>query len=131
MVNSESKQQHKSNFWSGFAFGGIAVGLSAYVFGTKKGRTQLKRILELADNMGEDLDGVLEALRKELKETDIAEEVKKISESFEKHLTPETKKNFHLSTVINKIKNLTPNQSQKQVKKFFVKDGKFFDKKHK
>ncbi len=130
MVNLAS-EHHRSNFWTGFAFGGIIVGLSMYTFGTKNGRRQLKKILELADNMGEDLDGVLEALRKEFKDTDFSEEVKKISESFEKHLNPETKKNFHLSTVINKIKNLAPPQSQKQVKKFFVKDGKFFDKKHK
>jgi len=130
MVNSAS-EQHKSNFWTGFAFGSVVIGLSAYALGTKKGREQLKKVLELADNMGEDFDGVLETLKKEFKETDFPGEIKKISESFEKHLNPETKKSFHLSTIISKIKNLTPPQNQKQVKKFFVKDGKFFDKKHK
>lgn len=129
MANSASEHQ-KTNFWTGFAFGGVIAGLSIYAFGTKKGRRQLKKILELADNLGEDLDGTLDTLRKELKDTDLAGEVKKISESFEKHLNPETKKSFHLSNVISKIKNFAPPQNQKQVKKFFVKDGKFLDKRH-
>jgi len=125
-----ASEHHKTNFWTGFAFGSVAVGVATYVFGTKKGRKQLKDFLELAENMGEDLDGVIETLKKEFKDTDLPEEIKKISTSFEKHLNPEIKKSFHLSSIIDKIKNLSPSPEQKQVKKFFVKDGRFVDKKH-
>jgi len=122
MANSISDKHHKSNFWMGFAFGSVMAGLSIYAFGTKKGREQLKKILELTENMGEDFDGVLDLLRQEFKDKDLADGIQKISESFEKHLSPETKKSFNLSSVINKIKNLNSSHKQKSVKKFFVKE---------
>jgi len=128
---ADSTNNHPpSNFWTGFAFGSILIGVLLYSFGTKKGRQQVKNLIALAENLGEDLDEILDALKAEFKDSSSQNNLKKIAESFEHHLNPEIKKTFRLSSIINKIKTLAPAQRQKQVKKFFVKDGKLVEKKH-
>jgi len=56
------KQDHKpsSNFWFGLSLGISSALILAYFFGTKKGREYVKKMLELAENLPEDFDKLLE-----------------------------------------------------------------------
>ena len=51
-----SQQHNHSNFWFNFSLGAVVGAAGVYFFGTKKGRKQLERALELTDN----LEGTIE-----------------------------------------------------------------------
>lgn len=60
-----SQNEHKSaNLWLGFALGSVTVGLLSYFFGTKKGRENLKKLIELTENLGENIEKIAEEVEK-------------------------------------------------------------------
>ncbi len=51
-----SQNHHKlTQFWFGFALGTVAIGAGAFLFGTKKGRSVLKNLMEYSENLEENL----------------------------------------------------------------------------
>lgn len=108
----ENQNQHKlTQFWLGFAFGGIAVGGAAYLLGTEKGRKILRQILDLSENLEENLLLLAEEL-----EEKIEEETGKIKETVENVEAEHPK----LNKVLHTIKSLT-GSVDKTEKKFFIK----------
>ncbi|MBI1862746.1 hypothetical protein HYS00_01360 [Candidatus Microgenomates bacterium] len=51
-----------SNFWLGFVLGAGATGAGLYLFGTQKGRRQLRTALDLTDNIEGTVDDVYHAV---------------------------------------------------------------------
>lgn len=119
----ENQNNKLSTFWLGFLLGSIAAGASAYLFGTKKGRETLKKILKLAENLEENLLVIGEELEEELGET--GKDLKKTLMELPVKMNKENdiKKNVlgGLDGLLNKISQLSPNQ-EKQGKKFFIKE---------
>lgn len=92
-----------SAFWFGFALGTMVTGASVFLFGTKKGRSTMKKVMELTENLEENAISLFQELEERL-------ETK----------TPETKSPGTLDTVINRMKHLVP--ETKSDKKFFTKE---------
>ena len=59
-MNKDFHHKPSSNFWFGLSIGISSALIFAYFFGTKKGREYLKKMLEIAENLPEDLDKLLE-----------------------------------------------------------------------
>lgn len=53
-----------SNFWFGFALGGVTAFGTSYLLGTKKGREFLKEIVELSEQFPERIPEFIEDLKK-------------------------------------------------------------------
>lgn len=112
MVNQNSKQLNPqnriSNFWFGFALGGAAVGVGLFLLGTKQGRTTLKKVIDLSENLEENISSLLT----ELEEGAVgkAEEIK------DKILLKERPV---LNNILHKMKDYSP--EKKEVKKFTVR----------
>jgi len=105
-----------SNFWFGFSLGIISMSALIYLFGTEKGRKNLKKILDLTENLEETIN----LLGEELTGTTIFNDDKKDS----------SKKNTStIGSLLDKMKVLSPLLEKKQVKKFFVKEGKLLESK--
>lgn len=114
----ENPNNHRvSNFWFGFAIGGVTISAAFFFFGTKKGRQTLKTLLEASENLEENFLTILEELEENLEEKE--EEIKEI-------LTKKPK-NYNLVYLLDKIKKFTP-YTKKHVKKFFVREGKIIEK---
>ena len=110
-------QNHKlSSFWFGFLLGGLLTGGAAFLFGTKEGRKTLKKLLELSEDLEENLASLVEEYGEEIKE--------KISEEKPRINKPSSSKT--IDSLLDKIKTLAP-QTQKKVKRFFVKEGKLLE----
>jgi len=97
-----------STFWFGFALGTMATGLSLYLFGTKKGRTTLKKIMELTENLEENAFSLFQEL--------------------EEHVMPSKDEGVALSektggieSVMHRMKNLG-HETEKTAKRFFTKE---------
>lgn len=59
-MSSQSPQHHnRSHFWSGFSLGAVLGVSGVYFFGTKKGRKNLHRALELTENLEETVEKVM------------------------------------------------------------------------
>ncbi|MFA5136093.1 MAG: YtxH domain-containing protein [Patescibacteria group bacterium] len=54
-----------SNFWIGFAAGISGAAGLAFLFGTKKGRENLKKLLKLSENLDEQLERFIDKIDKE------------------------------------------------------------------
>jgi hypothetical protein len=55
-MTSQKHNNHKlTQFWFGFALGSVAIGAGAFLFGTKKGRSIVKRLVEYSENLEENL----------------------------------------------------------------------------
>ena len=65
-----------SNLWLGFALGAAITTTIAILFGTKKGRETLKKLLELSENLEENLQAIVD----EVQET-ITDKVDKLQEA--------------------------------------------------
>ncbi|OGK44946.1 hypothetical protein A2957_03480 [Candidatus Roizmanbacteria bacterium RIFCSPLOWO2_01_FULL_38_11] len=100
--HAHSAHTQHSNFWFGLVMGGVAGGSLLYFLGTKNGRKQLRDILELIEDIDSDL---IEEFVKDLGEGD----------PNSKNVTS----NIH--SLLDKIQETLP---AKEVKKYFVKDGK-------
>lgn len=99
----ENQNKHNvSNFWFGFLLGTTFAGSAAFLFGTKKGRKTLQKLLELSENLEENILFIAEELGDELKE-----------KAEEKDLST-------IGSILNKIKTLSPQHSTSQ-KRFFIK----------
>ena len=85
------QKQPASNFWFGFSFGILATAGAAYLLGTKKGREDLKKVMEYAEQYG-DREGNIFDLVHELAENKVPD-------------TKEVKSN--LESVIDKVKSMT------------------------
>lgn len=116
-VKLDPNSHKNSNFWFGFALGGVTVTAAIFFLGTKKGRQTLKTLLEVSENLEENLLSLLEELEENLEEKE---------EEIEEILTKKSK-NYSLTHLLDKIKNYAP-QAKRQVKKFFVKEGKVVEK---
>jgi hypothetical protein len=110
-----------TNFWFGFALGSLSAAAAAYLFGTKQGRQQLKKLVELSEQVGDN-------------SPDIVSSVKEIMQSFSdpmrEEATPPSSTPLpqqeneapsgSLNSVMDKIKSVS--QPKGYVKKFFSKD---------
>ncbi|MBI3619567.1 hypothetical protein HY214_00240 [Candidatus Roizmanbacteria bacterium] len=99
-----------TGFWFGFALGTMAVGASAFLLGTKKGRQTLAKLLELSENFEENAYSMLAEIEKK------AGEALKDSRS----VPAAAKQGFQ--TVLTKIKELSPSTAVKNPKKVFIKE---------
>ncbi len=100
----EKQNKHKaSNFWLGFSLGGVTLGLGAFLFGTKKGREMLTKILHLTENLEENLIALEKYIEKELADNKdgIKDELKKTSENIKNDYSS-------LTGLLDKIKFLSP-----------------------
>ncbi len=104
--------KNSSNFWFGMLLGAGVGSLGLYFFGTKKGRKTLQKILDNAENIEVYLEEVLNDLGNKA-----SEETDEIREKFE---NISVKKD--IGSVLEKIRSIMPDK--KEVKKYFVKDGK-------
>ena len=105
-----------SNFWFGFSLGIVSISALIYLFGTEKGRKTLKKLLDLTEN----LEDTINLLTEELTGTTIFKEEKK--EGNKKTISS-------VNSLLDKMKILSPLLEKKQVKKFFVKEGKLLESK--
>ncbi len=56
-MSHQSPEHHNhSNFWSGFTLGAVLGVAGVYLFGTKPGRKNLKKALELTENLEETIE---------------------------------------------------------------------------
>lgn len=96
----DEKNRHNiTNFWSGFALGITATTIVAYLFGTEKGRSTIKKLLEIS----EDFEPYLDKIEDYLCEVPSKEqELSKIEEE-------EPVKGGGLQTIIEKIKSFSKN----------------------
>ncbi len=109
-----SQNEHKlTNFWLGFAFGGIMAGGAAYLLGTKQGRKTLKTILEMSENWEENLAEIIEEVGQEL-----GEKGSEIIQEFKKQ--PPVKNHSSIQGLLTKMRSLSP--ENKKEKRFFVKE---------
>lgn len=109
----ENQSKHTvSNFWFGFMLGTAIAGCGAFLFGTKKGRKTLQRLLELSENMEENILLLTEELGEEIKE--------KTEEIYSEIEKPKKKSSSTIGFLLNKIKTLSPQNSSSQ-KRFFIK----------
>lgn len=58
----KQQEQSHSNFWLGFFLGAGATGAGLYLFGTEKGRRQLRGALDLTENLEGTVDDVYRAV---------------------------------------------------------------------
>ncbi len=56
MSNQNHQPNNHSNFWSGFTLGAVLGVAGVYLFGTKKGRHNLQKALELTENLEETIE---------------------------------------------------------------------------
>jgi len=56
MSKQTSQTAGHSPFWSGFTLGAVVGVVGVYLFGTKKGRHNLHRALELTENLEETIE---------------------------------------------------------------------------
>ncbi len=103
----QSKYQ-PSAFWFGFTMGTIATGLSVFFLGTKKGRTTLKKVMDMTENLEENAISLFQELEEKLEPVGSGK-----SSSSEK-------KAGTLDTIMHRIKNFAP--ENKQEKRFFTKE---------
>lgn len=69
MLNNNQKQKPENNFWLGFLLGGVLGAASLFLFGTKKGRQTLKKIIESAEELEESLAETIENLEEKIEES--------------------------------------------------------------
>lgn len=111
---SQSKHPPASNFWFGFSLGIVATGAFVYLFATENGRKNLKKILDLTEN----LEGTINDLSEELTGNPL----------FNNEQIDNGKKSSEtIHSLLSKIKDMSPLFEKKQVKKFFVKEGKLLE----
>lgn len=107
-----SQNKPSSTFWFGFALGtSLTVGV-AYLFGTKKGRATLQKLLDMSENLEENLMSIMEEIEERIvdEETPQLEEIK----------PPQRESHSSIHSLLDKIKFLSPGSSKE--KRFFVKD---------
>lgn len=80
-----------TNFWFGFVFGIASAAGASYLLGTKNGREKLKKLLEYAEQYGENPEELMQMLES-------------LSEEKTKELEP-IKTN--LNTLMDKVKSIT------------------------
>lgn len=116
----ENKDHHKiSNFWFGFALGAATVGTASYLLGTKQGRKTLKKMLEFSENLEENLIDLGHEFEEAVVEKgdELRNEIKKLPQE---HPT--------FGSLLDKIRDFS---HRKEVKRFFVKEGKITEEKKK
>lgn len=95
---------HKpTNFWFGFSLGIITTGVGVYLLGTGKGRENLKKLLELSENLPEKLPNLINEI--------------------ENKIETKLKENNTISTIENVIKKVKESSEDKTHKKFFFKSS--------
>lgn len=80
-----------SNFWFGFSMGIISMAGGAYLVGTKKGREQLKKIMEFAEQYNEKSGNIFEYLH------DIKDPKKPVANEIKSSI----------DSILTKVKNIT------------------------
>lgn len=80
-----------TNFWFGFVFGIASAAGASYLLGTKNGREKLKKLLEYAEQYGENPD-----------------ELMKMLETFSEEKTKELEPvKTNLNTLMDKVRSIT------------------------
>ena len=105
MAHQSSASQTQSGFWFGITMGSILGSAGLYFFGTQHGRKRLRDIIDACENFE---GSMLEELGNMLTEHEEVEGEKKTVPA--------------IHAVLDKIQSSIP--SQKEIEKFFVKDGK-------
>ena len=110
---------HPTNFWFGFAIGTLGAAIAAYLMGTKKGRQNLRKFIELSENIEENSPDLISGMHETLNAVaELGHHLQPATEVNEKSLP----KTGSMDTIISKIKHAT--HPDKYVKKFFAKSGK-------
>jgi gas vesicle protein len=68
MLNSNQKHYPENNFWFGFLMGGTLAAGGLFLFGTKKGRRLLKKILESVEELEESLPEIINEVEEKIEE---------------------------------------------------------------
>lgn len=102
----QNQSNKTNNFWFGFALGMTASTAALYFFGTKKGRENLRRFLDLTEDLEGSIDDVVNSLGGES-----AAEFKKII--FDKLKT--------------KKEQSVPKNTKKSTKRFELKGGRIVE----
>ncbi|NTU46178.1 hypothetical protein HGA88_00980 [Candidatus Roizmanbacteria bacterium] len=110
----KTNNPHPTNFWFGFAMGGVFATLASYFLGTKTGRQKAREILDYAEKIELNPEELMELIQSlQITPTESSEDSKE----------PEAKNALaNIDSIIDKMKSMT--QTNKKVKKFFVKGGK-------
>lgn len=112
MPNAQSKHkqvynsQAQSSFWFGLMMGGVVGSAALYAFGTKDGRSKLRKLIDIFENMDKNMLDDIESMIK-----DSSSELRNIAVS-----------SSNISQVLDKIQSNSP--LQKEIKKYFKKEGK-------
>ena len=106
---AEQNNYQPSAFWFGFAMGTITLGIGAFLFGTKKGRSTVKKMLDLTDNLEENAILLFQELEEHFESTPI-DKTKEVE-----------KKEGTLDSIMHRMKHLSPD-AEKQGKRFFTKE---------
>lgn len=99
------RENSSNHFMSGLVLGSVLGGVALYLFGTQSGRTVLRELIDLS-----------EQLEDEIKHFDLSQ----FDDSKKKNKTNSHSSN--LQTVLEKIQQVLP--SEETVQKYFAKDGK-------
>ena len=116
MSNHSPKHSQPSNFWFGFALGTVSVSALAYLLGTKKGRDQLKKVLEYAEQYeynSDDFYKLIDALR-------ALNTLEARGEGSHRSHSQPTASSSSITDIMSKMKDVT--EEKKQPKKFITKD---------
>jgi hypothetical protein len=110
----KTNREKVTNFWFGFAFGGLTLGALTFFLGTKKGRQTLKKVLEVSENLEEDLLTYGQELLE--KGDDLKETAANLVGAKQTH--------FSLGGLLDKMRVFSPRTKEKQAKRFFFKENK-------
>ena len=124
-VRLDQNNHNLSSFWFGLVLGGIMTGSAAFFLGTKQGRKTLKRVIEMTEDMEGTLETFFEEYGDEIREKgkELLDDVKKLP----KNNTHTTSSSSTIHGLLDKIRIFSP-ETQKKVKRFFVKEGKIVEK---
>lgn len=107
------KHDEHSNFWFGFALGVCTAAACAYAFGTKQGRTIMRKGMDAAEHLAEnhhDLSGIV---------SDIAQKFGKV-----KNLDSKTESNHAMTSIGSLMEKMKVRVKTNKDKAVFMKESK-------
>lgn len=113
MATNDSTYHGGNNIWFGVVVGILLGGGGLYVLGTKNGRSLLKKIIALAEDMELSLEDVLSSVEEIFEEENPVIMGKEDSQSTS---------HDNLNTVLDKIKHVFP--VERESKRYFAKEGR-------
>lgn len=108
MTRNSIVHKSENTFWSGLAMGAIFGASSLFLLGTKRGRKFLKNVIDATEDIEEIVAESIDELENHIPE---------------KKMSPQEIMSGHtVQSVIEKIQSVLP--EKKEIKKYFVRDGK-------